>query len=145
MYLRVERLALRLDRLDALAREHAAEIRQNEADALGEAIAAGRVRQRALQVVDDREQLADQSDASARAGRGDVLRRALAVVLEVGLRALGEVEVLVAIALGDGELVLRRLVVARRCRRPFASALVGRTVVSRWCDSSVILRAPLSI
>src|SRR4051812_18210295 len=108
VHVRVERVALRLDRLDAGARERALELAVHEPDALDErvAVALRRDAERALEVVDDGEDLPDHADAGAGARRGHVLGRALAVVLEVRLRALGEVEVLVALAPRDRELVL---------------------------------------
>src|SRR3954447_10464174 len=129
----VELLALGVDRLDARALEHSLEVDEHETHALGEAVALGRcARERPLEVVDHREQLADQAGPSTAARGGDVLRRALAVVLEVGLRPLGEVEVLVALALCGGQRVLLAcglLGLGLGLRMLLTGALVGRAVL----------------
>src|SRR3954468_5959464 len=67
VHVRVERVALRLDRLDARTRERALELAVHEPDALDErvALALGRDAQRPLEVVDDRQDLANQADARA--------------------------------------------------------------------------------
>ena len=74
----------------------------HERHALGEvALRLPRRAERALEVVHHGQELAHQPAARAFAGRGRLTRRALAVVLEVGLRPAGEVEVLVALATRD--------------------------------------------
>ena len=94
-----------------------AKVLENEADALHQRLVrpwVGTRFERTLQVVDHRQQLASELRLAARKGLGGLLGHPLAVVLEVGLDALRDVLVLVALGgqLGDlgrdlrGQLVL---------------------------------------
>ena len=103
----VERLAGRVELLDAVALEHRDQLRVHERDALGEmALRLARRTERALEVVHHRQQLAHEPAAGALARGRRLARSALAVVLEVGLRAAGHVEVLVALAAGGRQGIL---------------------------------------
>ena len=76
--------------------------------------------ERALEVVDRRDQLARDAALAAALGVGGLARRALAEVLEVGSGALRELEVLVALA-------LRRRSGRRGRRRPRSRRPSGQT------------------
>jgi hypothetical protein len=104
---RVEGLAGRVERLDAGAGEGGAQLAEGEDDALlegpirhglaverGAGVDLGRG-QGALEAVDDGDQPSGQLCLSAGRGRLRLRRHPLAVVLEVGLGALGELKVLV--------------------------------------------------
>jgi hypothetical protein len=72
-------------------------------------------RERPLEVVDDRQQLADEPALGALACRGGLAGRALAVVLEVGLDPLGQREVVLGLLLGLSRLLgVQRLLLVRR-------------------------------
>src|SRR5829696_1626912 len=64
-------------------------------------------RDRPLEVVDYRQQLAHDAALGALASGRSLAGRALAVVLEVGLGALREIQIFVALALGCGQRILR--------------------------------------
>jgi hypothetical protein len=100
---RVERLAGRVERLHAAALEHPDQVGVHQPHALEERLALVGVLQRALEVVEHRQQLANEPHLRARARVGRVLRRALAVVLEIRLRPLRELEVLVTLGGEGGE------------------------------------------
>src|SRR5688500_15448509 len=102
--LRVELLADGVERLDALALERRDELCVHHPHAVGKVllvVTGGG--DRALEVVEHGEQLADQVGLRALTRLRGLAGRALAVVLELGTRALRELEVLVALALGLGE------------------------------------------
>ena len=103
---RVEPLAGRIEGLDARAPELLAKLLQHQGDALGERLRIGRGRlERALEVVERGQELAGELGLAARQRVGRFLRDPLAVVLEVGPGALGQLQVLVALALRLTELV----------------------------------------
>ena len=91
--------ALRLDLHEPLLRERVGERPVDEAHAVLELrlLVLGRGLERALEVVDHRQQLLDEPLGGARDQARLVARRALAVVVELGLEALQRVEVLVAL------------------------------------------------
>ncbi len=93
----VELLARRVERLDAVAREHGDQLGVHELHAVEQVLLALlRGLERALEVVDHRQQLADQPALGALAGGRDLLGGPLAVVLEVRLSALSESEVVLS-------------------------------------------------
>src|SRR4249919_3211225 len=99
MELGIELLALRVEGLDARAREPAAKLLEHEADALHQRLMrpwVGTRFERTLQVVDHRQQLASELRLAAREGLGGLLGHPLAVVLEVRSGPLSQLEVLVA-------------------------------------------------
>ena len=102
MQLGVERLAGGVVGLDARPREDRDKVAVDELDALAQGIVLGSV-ERPLQVVDDGHQLAAEAGPSALLRLVCLPFRALAVVLEVRLRPLRELEVLVPLALNVGE------------------------------------------
>jgi len=102
---RVEGLTERREGLDAESRERGAQFRAHQAHAVEQRI-VGRCRGKcAVEVVDRRQQLLGElGDAALLRERG-LARDALSVVLEVGLGALREREVLVALGRERAELV----------------------------------------
>src|SRR5947209_7388038 len=143
---RVEPIAGRLDRLDAVALQHAPQLRQDEPPALAQRVVGvgGRL-ERPLEVVDDGEQLADDADPRATARGRDVLRGPLAVVLEVRLRPLREVEEFVAFAPNLLERINRlaavrvRLGLSRRRIGAGGSPVGGRPVGAGLLNFSALL------
>ena len=94
--LRVERLALRRERLDADALERREQVGLDELDPLGQlrVVLADRL-QCAVEVVDRGQQLLCQLGDAAILRERRIARGALAVVLEVGLRALRQRQILI--------------------------------------------------
>ena len=104
MHLRVERGAERLDLRDAAAGQHARELRAHHVHAGRQADVVRRQRRdRALEVVDHREQVGDQLPDGRLRQRVAVALAALPVVVEVGLEPLQRVQVLVALGQGAGQ------------------------------------------
>src|SRR5215207_5357163 len=99
----VEPLSLGGEALDARARERLVQLLVHELHALGDLVVLGRGLQGQLEVVQRGEQLLGQAADAAQLGSAHLGAHALAEVLEVGLRALGQREVLVPFALGTRE------------------------------------------
>ena len=125
MDVRVE-AAVGLDLGEALLLERLAERLLDELHAVDERrlfVPLGGL-ERALEVVEDREELLHEPLVGVRDQALLVAQRPLAVVLEVGLRALEEVEVLVALGLRSRERVVDPE--RRRPRRPTPAPLRAR-------------------
>ena len=115
MDVRVE-LPVGLDLEQTLLAQRAAQGLFDELDTLDELgllVPLGRF-QRPLEVVEDRKELPDEPLVRVRDEALLVASGALAVVLEVRLDALCEIEVLVALGDGDGERIGRRSLGLRR-------------------------------
>ena len=133
---RVERLALGVELLDAVALEHGDQLRVHEPYALGQVLLLVTCRlKRTLEVVDHGQQLAHEPALRALARRRRLLGGALAEVLEVRLRALGQVEVLLPLPLCLRErVVVLSLGLLDRIRAlglGFALGLVARVLLAR--------------
>src|SRR4051794_10422201 len=148
----VELLAPRRVGLDALAGQGGVDLRADQPQPLGVELVG---LQRAVEVVDRGQQLLGQPRHALGLGRAEVLGHALAVVLEVRLRALGQRQVLVALArllaqgrdvllergrlglalIGRGRLVPTRLRVVGMLAHPLLALLfeagVGRLILVR--------------
>src|SRR5437588_8562459 len=117
----VELLAERRKRLDAHARERGADLAAHEAHALEQRVSGRRCGDRAVEVVERRQELLGElADAALDRLRG-LARDALSVVLEVRLRALRERQVLIALRgqleqLVDVALDLDRVAAVARAR-----------------------------
>ncbi len=105
MHGRVERLVERIERLDARARERSLELVAHEPDALQQRVVFSRPRERPIEVVERRQQLLHERPHAALARRSGVPSNPLAVVLEVGLGALSQREIVVALLGGLDQLV----------------------------------------
>src|ERR1700684_3581559 len=109
---RIERLAARRERLDTDSRERAGQLGEHEPHAaeqrglVGLAGRDGDLDDRAFEVVDRRQKLLRELGDTALLRERRLARDALAVVLEVSLRALREREVLVALGRERAELAV---------------------------------------
>ena len=87
---RVERLAERVDALDAGLLERAEELGVHQLDALADLLVRVHVVERELEAVEHGQELLDQPLVRTLDERGLLAQHALAVVLEIGLDALRE-------------------------------------------------------
>src|SRR5581483_5076140 len=106
---RIERLAHRVDSLEPGLLQHAEQLRVHELHALANLLVrVTDVGERELQVVDDGQQLLDDTRARALDHRGLLPQRALAVVLEVRLHTLRELTQIVTLTRQRVEISLDR-------------------------------------
>ena len=147
MQVRVEHLAQRAERLDSRARASAAASSDRTSRTpFEQRVVLLRGLERAVEVVERGQQLLGEHGGAALLRAGSVARDTLAVVLEVGLRALREREVLVALRSDLHELVevAREL---RPRRRPRRGAPAQRTTPPApqrrgWSQPRLERRAP---
>ena len=99
-------LPLRGDLLEAVRLEDLYQVRPDPADPLHELGLIARVLQRAVQVVDDRQEVPDDGGAGVLAELLVLALRSLAEVVEVRLQPAGHVQVLVRLDLGLLKLLL---------------------------------------
>ena len=111
MQVGVERLPDGLDRFDALALEHRPELPIDQPDALDPWVVRvlGHVLEGTIEVVEDRQQLADQDRIAELADRGALLVGSTLEVREVGRRALPVVKVLLVLGAHLGQLTFELL------------------------------------
>src|SRR5687767_8289990 len=71
--------------------------------------------ERSFQIVDDREEFANQPTLRSLTGHRGLASGALPVVLEVRLSAAGQIEILVALSLRHRKRIFRRLLLVAEC------------------------------